>query len=81
MGWNSWDAYGLTIDEADYRANTTVLAGIRQYGWQYSVIDEGWYMQDPFAGTARSPQISLERKRHPRSRSGSLSLRRQQCRI
>jgi hypothetical protein len=49
MGWNSWDAYGLTIDEADYRANTTVLAGIRQYGWQYSIIDEGWYMQDPFA--------------------------------
>ena len=51
MGWNSWDAYGLTIDEADYRANTTVLAGLRQYGWAYSVIDEGWYMQDPFAPT------------------------------
>ena len=49
MGWNSWDAYGLTIDEADYRANTTVLAGLRQYGWQYSIVDEGWYMQDPFA--------------------------------
>jgi hypothetical protein len=49
MGWNSWDAYGLTINEADYRANTTVLAGLKQYGWQYSVIDEGWYMQDPFA--------------------------------
>jgi alpha-galactosidase len=49
MGWNSWDAYGLTIDETDYRANTIVLAGLRQYGWQYSVVDEGWYMQDPFA--------------------------------
>jgi hypothetical protein len=49
MGWNSWDAYGLTIDEADYRANTMVLSGLRQYGWQYSVVDEGWYMQDPFA--------------------------------
>ena len=54
MGWNSWDAYGLTIDEADYRANTAVLAGIRQFGWQYSVIDEGWYMQDPFAGTVEA---------------------------
>ncbi|HEX4284619.1 MAG TPA: glycoside hydrolase family 27 protein [Terracidiphilus sp.] len=51
LGWNSWDAYGLTIDENDYRANTTVLAGLKQYGWQYSVIDEGWYMQDPFAET------------------------------
>ena len=49
MGWNSWDAYGLTIDEADFRANAKVLAGLRQYGWQYAVVDEGWYMQDPFA--------------------------------
>jgi hypothetical protein len=49
MGWNSWDAYGLTIDETDFRANTQVLAQIKDYGWQYAVIDEGWYMQDPFA--------------------------------
>jgi alpha-galactosidase len=51
MGWNSWDAYGLTIDEADYKANATVLAGIQRYGWQYAVIDEGWYMADPFGKT------------------------------
>ena len=49
MGWNSWDAYGLTIDEADFKANVKVLSGLKQYGWQYAVIDEGWYMQDPFA--------------------------------
>lgn len=48
MGWNSWDAYGLTIDEADYRANVKVLAGIQEFGWKYAVIDEGWYMADPF---------------------------------
>jgi len=48
MGWNSWDAYGLTIDEADFKANTTILAGIKQFGWMYAVIDEGWYMGDPF---------------------------------
>jgi alpha-galactosidase len=48
MGWNSWDAYGLTINEADYRANTKVLASVKEYGWEYSVIDEGWYMRDPF---------------------------------
>ncbi|HET7103024.1 MAG TPA: glycoside hydrolase family 27 protein [Terracidiphilus sp.] len=51
MGWNSWDAYGLTIDESDFRANARVLAGLRQYGWEYAVIDEGWYMQDPFGKT------------------------------
>jgi hypothetical protein len=49
MGWNSWDAYGLTIDEKDFRANSAGLAGLKEYGWEYSVIDEGWYMQDPFA--------------------------------
>jgi hypothetical protein len=47
MGWNSWDAYGFTIDEADFRANVTVLAGIQEYGWKYAVIDEGWYMENP----------------------------------
>jgi len=51
LGWNSWDAYGLTINEADYRANAMVLAGLRQFGWEYAVIDEGWYMDDPFAKT------------------------------
>jgi alpha-galactosidase len=51
LGWNSWDAYGLTIDEADFKANTTVLAGIAKYGWKYSVIDEGWYMANTEAKT------------------------------
>jgi alpha-galactosidase len=54
LGWNSWDAYGLTIDEADYRANATVLAGLRQFGWEYAVIDEGWYMENPFGGNVEA---------------------------
>ena len=41
MGWNSWDAFGFTIDEADFRESAKVLAGMKQYGWQYAVIDEG----------------------------------------
>ncbi len=49
LGWNSWDAYGRTIDETDYKANAAVLAGLRRYGWEYAVIDEGWYMENPFA--------------------------------
>jgi alpha-galactosidase len=47
MGWNSWDAYGFTITEADFKANVAVLAKIRQFGWTYAVIDEGWYMGNP----------------------------------
>ena len=49
MGWNSWDAYGLTITETEFKANATALAGLKQYGWQYAVIDEGWYMANPFS--------------------------------
>lgn len=47
MGWNSWDAYGTTIDEAQFKANATVLASLEEYGWQYVVVDEGWYMANP----------------------------------
>lgn len=54
MGWNSWDAYGLTIDERAFRENAQVLAGLREYGWRYAVIDEGWYMQDPDASTVEA---------------------------
>jgi hypothetical protein len=60
MGWNSWDAYGLTINEADYRANTTVLAGLKQYGWTYSVIDEGWYMENPDGAHLAEKQYLLD---------------------
>jgi alpha-galactosidase len=51
MGWNSWDSYGFTIDEEQFKANATVLASMRQFGWQYVVIDEGWYMGNPAGKT------------------------------
>ncbi|MFP5267245.1 MAG: glycoside hydrolase family 27 protein [Acidobacteriota bacterium] len=48
MGWNSWDSYGLTITEPQFRANVAVLRNkLRSFGWQYAVIDEGWYFQNP----------------------------------
>lgn len=56
MGWNSWDAYGLTIDEADFKANATVLAGVAKYGWKYAVIDEGWYMANTEGKTLEDKQ-------------------------
>src|SRR5215469_14784719 len=58
MGWNSWDSYGLTIDEDQFRANVSVLARLKGFGWQYAVIDEGWYMQNPFgANTAEQKYL------------------------
>ncbi|HEX5283389.1 MAG TPA: glycoside hydrolase family 27 protein [Bryocella sp.] len=53
MGWSEWDSYGLTITEKDFRANAAVLAGFRQYGWQYAMLDAGWYEDDP-TGAQRS---------------------------
>ena len=48
MGWNSWDAYGLAITEPDFRANVDVLArDLKPFGWNYAVIDEGWFMKNP----------------------------------
>ncbi len=48
MGWNSWDAYGLTITEAQFRANVDVQrAKLLPFGWQYAVIDEGWFFFNP----------------------------------
>ena len=48
MGWNSWDSYGLTINESQFRENMVVMAAqLKEFGWQYVVIDEGWYLQNP----------------------------------
>src|SRR2546429_8223227 len=48
MGWNSYDGYGTTINEADFRANANWFAAhLKPFGWQYVVIDEEWYVTDP----------------------------------
>src|ERR1035437_9692185 len=48
MGWNSWDAYGLTITEEQFRANVRVEANEQKsFGWNYAVIDEGWFFFNP----------------------------------
>ena len=50
MGWNSWDSYGLTVNEQEFRANASWLAEhLQKHGWQYAVVDEGWYLQNPEA--------------------------------
>jgi alpha-galactosidase len=60
MGWNSWDAYGFTIDEAAFKANARALAGFRRFGWQYVVIDEGWYMRNPAGANRESREYQMD---------------------
>ncbi len=53
MGWNSWDSYGQTINEQQFRANADSMAKhLKRFGWQYVVIDEGWYVLNPEAKPA-----------------------------
>jgi hypothetical protein len=48
LGWNSWDSYGLRIDEQQFRDNVDALAAkLKPAGYRYAVIDEGWYMVNP----------------------------------
>jgi alpha-galactosidase len=48
MGWNSWDAYGTTVTEAEVKANADAMAAqLKSYGWQYIVVDIQW--SDPNA--------------------------------
>ena len=47
MGWNSWDGYGTTIDEKEFRANALWFAKhLKPFGWQYVTIDM-WCSRPP----------------------------------
>lgn len=55
MGWNSWDSYGLTITEVEFKQNVQWFdQHLKPYGWQYVVVDEGWYLQHPENGGEKS---------------------------
>lgn len=44
MGWNSWDCYGASVNEAAVRANAEFMAkNLKEYGWEYIVVDIQWY--------------------------------------
>jgi alpha-galactosidase len=61
LGWNSWDSYGLTINEAEYKANADWMAKhLKAFGWQYVVVDEGWFLQNPGSGGKPAWQYTLD---------------------
>jgi hypothetical protein len=78
MGWSEWDAYGLTVTEADIKANAAVLADLKQYGWQYALTDAGWYIENPTEPKASEKKYVWDRygrllpaaNRFPSSTSG-----------
>ncbi|MGH8294013.1 MAG: glycoside hydrolase family 27 protein [Steroidobacteraceae bacterium] len=63
MGWNSYDAYGTNITEAQFRANVRWMSRhLARYGWRYVVIDQGWYVRNPAAAAnSAASQLVLDR--------------------
>ena len=52
MGWNSYDYYDTTVNEAQVKANADFMAKhMKDAGWEYVVVDIQWYAKD--AGTMR----------------------------
>jgi len=44
MGWNSWDAFGTTVTEAQIQQQADVMAQrLKPHGWQYLTVDIQWY--------------------------------------
>lgn len=48
MGWNSWNCWGMEIDEAKIKAaaDAMVSSGLKDYGWNYINMDDGWEADD-----------------------------------
>lgn len=52
MGWNSYDYYDTTVNEEQVKANALYMAThLKDFGWEYVVIDIEWYSYD--AGSQR----------------------------
>ncbi len=47
MGWNSYDYYDTNVNEEQVRANAAYMAAhLKQYGYEYIVVDIQWYAYD-----------------------------------
>lgn len=52
MGWNSYDYYDTTVNEAQVKANADFMAAhLKDAGWEYIVVDIQWYAKH--AGSMR----------------------------
>ena len=66
MGWNSYNAYGSTVTEAEVRANADYMAEqLVRYGWRFVVVDFCWAYGSPPASVVGNPkQFRLEDGAH-----------------
>ena len=62
MGWNSWDGYGATINEGQFKENARWLAQhLKAAGWEYVVVDMEWFVLNPSPqGNSPHAQFNLD---------------------
>ena len=59
MGWNSWNVWGTSVDDAKVRAaaDAMIASGLAAFGYQYVNIDDAWE-----AGRAADGEIQTNEK-------------------
>lgn len=56
LGWNSFDGYGSCLDEVAAYANLEALARLlKPHGYEYFVVDIGWYREFELVPGTKSP--------------------------
>ncbi|WP_206106656.1 glycoside hydrolase family 27 protein [Ilyomonas limi] len=62
MGWNSYNCFGSAVHEDEVKANADYMAkNLKQYGWQYIVVDFLWAYDNPPGSNIGNPfQLRLQ---------------------
>ncbi len=64
-GWNSYDSYGVYINEAQAVANIDdFIKRLALHGYEYFVLDACWYSDGTFMDTYRQRQKNSDRRSH-----------------
>jgi len=62
MGWNSYNCFGSAVHEDEVKANADYVAkNLKQFGWQYVVVDFLWSYDNPPGSNIGNPfQLQLQ---------------------
>ena len=64
-GWNSYDSYGVYINEEQAIANIDAFAEkLAPHGYEYFVLDACWYSDGTFMDTYRLRKEGKDRRSH-----------------
>lgn len=61
MGWNSWNCWGLAVDQNKVIASAHVFSnmGLAKHGWTYINIDDGWEIVGKSTAPKRDAQGNI----------------------